>query len=212
MPPAAARGCWGSSRSPATIACSGHTTTQLGSKPSVSRCAQKLHLAAVWVSGSMYRASYGHACRHDLQPMQRSELKSTTPSLRRNSAVTGQIVTHGVRSQWLQRVTVKSRRLSGKGPFSTYFTQVRSTPIGTWCSLARHRAGVAADALAIIDQGTRKVGMADEQTQFAAGNRCSIIAISSEDVSMRNLAWASPDADHVHEIRAPRLANPEEDL
>src|SRR5207248_7704290 len=70
-----------------------------------------------------------------LQPMQRSELKSTTPSGRLCSAVTGQMVTHGAHSQWLQRITVNNRRLLGKVPFSTYFTQVRSTPTGTWCSL-----------------------------------------------------------------------------
>ena len=35
------------------------------------RDASKLHLAAVLRSGSMYSASYGHACMHDLQPMQR---------------------------------------------------------------------------------------------------------------------------------------------
>src|SRR5436309_16067105 len=70
-----------------------------------------------------------------LQPMQRSELKSTTPSARVCRAVTGQMVTHGAHSQWLQRITVKSRRLLGKVPFSMYLTQVRSTPTGTWCSL-----------------------------------------------------------------------------
>jgi hypothetical protein len=40
-----------------------------------------------------------------LQPMQRSELKSTIPSLRWYIAVTGQMVTQGGFSQWLQRVT-----------------------------------------------------------------------------------------------------------
>src|SRR6185503_1550393 len=50
------------------------------------------------------------------------------------SAVTGQIVTHGACSQWLQRNTVNMRRVLGNSPFSMYFTQVRSTPIGTSCS------------------------------------------------------------------------------
>jgi len=36
---------------------------------------------------------------HALQPMQRSELKSTMPSLRWYIAVTGQMVTHGGLSQ-----------------------------------------------------------------------------------------------------------------
>src|SRR5438067_10402731 len=67
--------------------------------------------------------------------MQRSELKSTMPSGRLCRAVTGQMVTHGAHSQWLQRITVNSRRLLGKAPFSMYLTQVRSTPTGTWCSL-----------------------------------------------------------------------------
>src|SRR6516162_8445619 len=67
--------------------------------------------------------------------MQRSELKSTTPSARRYRAVTGQMVTQGAHSQWLQRITVKNRRLLGNSPFSMYLTQVRSTPTGTWCSL-----------------------------------------------------------------------------
>ena len=47
----------------------------------------------------------------------------------------GQIVVHGANSQWLQRITVNSRRVLGNSPFSMYFTQVRSTPIGTSCSL-----------------------------------------------------------------------------
>jgi hypothetical protein len=47
----------------------------------------------------------------------------------------GQIVVHGANSQWLQRITVNIRRVLGNSPFSMYFTQVRSTPIGTSCSL-----------------------------------------------------------------------------
>jgi hypothetical protein len=72
---------------------------------------------------------------HALQPMQRDESKSTIPSPRRNIAPTGQMPTHGGFAQWLQRVTWKKRRVAGKRPFSTYFTQVRLTPSGTWCSL-----------------------------------------------------------------------------
>ena len=56
------------------------------------------------------------------------------PSLRRKRAVVGQISTQGASSQWLQRVTWKVRRVSGKTPFSTYLTQVRATPSGTSCS------------------------------------------------------------------------------
>jgi hypothetical protein len=44
---------------------------------------------------------------HDLQPMQRLVSKSTIPSLRRNSAVVGQISMQGASSHWLQRRTVK---------------------------------------------------------------------------------------------------------
>ncbi len=69
-----------------------------------------------------------------LQPMQRRRSKSTIPSGRRKSAVVGQISTQGASSQWLQRVTVKVRRVSGNSPFSTYLTQVRATPSGTSCS------------------------------------------------------------------------------
>src|SRR5262245_57237529 len=69
-----------------------------------------------------------------LQPTQRRPSKSTMPSLRRNSAVVGQISTQGASAQWLQRVTWKLRRVSGKTPFSTYLTQVRATPSATWCS------------------------------------------------------------------------------
>ncbi len=47
----------GSSRSPAMIACSGQTTTQAGSSPPSMRWAQKWHLAAVPVAGSMWMAS-----------------------------------------------------------------------------------------------------------------------------------------------------------
>jgi hypothetical protein len=70
-----------------------------------------------------------------LQPMQRSELKSTMPSLRWYIAVTGQIVTQGGFSQWLQRVTWNTRRVLGNIPFSTYFTHVRLTVSGTWFSV-----------------------------------------------------------------------------
>jgi hypothetical protein len=69
-----------------------------------------------------------------LQPMQRRGSKSTIPSRRLKSAVVGQISTQGASSQWLQRVTWKVRRVSGKTPFSTYLTQVRATPSGTSCS------------------------------------------------------------------------------
>src|SRR5689334_9703417 len=72
---------------------------------------------------------------HDLQPMHASESKSTMPSSRLNSALVGQIFTHGASVQWLQRITPKSRRESGKVPESTYFTQVRNCPSGTWCSV-----------------------------------------------------------------------------
>src|SRR6266446_6757905 len=47
----------GSSRSPDTMAWVGHTIWQEGCKPTSTRCAQKLHFAAVSVFGSMYRAS-----------------------------------------------------------------------------------------------------------------------------------------------------------
>jgi hypothetical protein len=52
-------------------------------------------------------ASYGQACMHALQPMQREGSKSTIPSLRRYIAATGQTATQGGLSQWLQRVTWK---------------------------------------------------------------------------------------------------------
>src|SRR4051812_38271981 len=99
----------GSSRSPETIAFVGHTTSHAGCIPSSTRCAQKLHLAAVCELGSMCSASYGHAFMHALQPMQRSESKSTIPSSRLYSAFTGQISTHGASVHWLQRITVKRR-------------------------------------------------------------------------------------------------------
>src|SRR4051794_3114458 len=67
----------------------------------------------------------------DLQPMHRLGSKSTMPSGRLKSALVGQIVTHGASAQWLQRSTVKKRRVLGKLPFSVYFTQVRKTPSGT---------------------------------------------------------------------------------
>src|SRR5262245_10977945 len=68
---------------------------------------------------------------HDLQPIQRSPLKSTIPLSRRNNAVTGQIVMQGASSQWLHLRTEKNRRVSGYSPFSMYFTQVRKVPSGT---------------------------------------------------------------------------------
>src|SRR6187399_941044 len=80
-------------------------------------------------------ASYGQACMHDLQPMQISLSKSTMPSSRLNSELVGQISTHGASVQWLQRMTPKARVESGNVPESTYLTQVRNWPTGTWCSV-----------------------------------------------------------------------------
>jgi hypothetical protein len=71
---------------------------------------------------------------HALQPMQRRLSKSTIPSDRVQSAVTGQISVQGASAQWLQRITWKLRRTSGKAPVSTCLTQVRLTPTGTSCS------------------------------------------------------------------------------
>ena len=44
------------------------------------------------------------------------------------------MVTQGASSQWLHRRTAKYRRVCGKRPRSTYFTQVRKAPSGTWFS------------------------------------------------------------------------------
>src|SRR5215469_4443813 len=44
------------------------------------------------------------------------------------------MVTQGAESQWLHRITPKWRLVYGNSPFSMYFTQVRKTPSGTWCS------------------------------------------------------------------------------
>ena len=72
---------------------------------------------------------------HDLHPMQSSVSKSTIPSDLLNSDDVGQIVTHGASVQWLHLITEKDRLVSGQVPCSTYFTQVRFTPSGTWCSV-----------------------------------------------------------------------------
>ena len=72
---------------------------------------------------------------HDLQPMQLSSWKSTTPLSARNSAEVGQIVMHGASSHWLHRITVNLRLTSGNSPVSMYLTHVRFTPSGTSCSL-----------------------------------------------------------------------------
>src|SRR5258708_32443055 len=69
-----------------------------------------------------------------LQPMQSWLSKSIIPSGRRKSAWVGQIVVQGAESQWLHRITPKWRLVLGYSPFSMDFTQVRNTPIGTWCS------------------------------------------------------------------------------
>ena len=75
------------------------------------------------------------------------------PSERFSSALTGQIVTHGAVVQWLQRRTAKCRRTAGKRPFSVYLTQVRKLPHRhVVLRLAGDRAGVAADAAAVVDQ------------------------------------------------------------
>src|SRR6516162_5139986 len=99
--------------SPEMIAPTGQTTSQLGLRSSSTRWAQKLHFAAVWELGSMYSASYGHAFMHALQPMQRCGSKSTIPSSRLYSALTGHTSTQGAFVQWLQRSTAKWRRASG---------------------------------------------------------------------------------------------------
>ncbi len=70
-----------------------------------------------------------------LQPMQRSELKSTMPSLRWYIAVTGQIVDAGRLLAMVAARDLKYAAGVGKHPFSTYFTQVRFTPSGTWFSV-----------------------------------------------------------------------------
>ena len=72
---------------------------------------------------------------HDLQPMQLSSWKSTTPLSARNNADVGQMVIHGASSHWLQRITLNLRETSGNVPVSMYLTQVRFTPSGTSCSL-----------------------------------------------------------------------------
>ena len=48
-----------------------------------------------------------------LHPMQRRGSKSTMPSLRVYSAVTGQISTQGASSQWLHRMTEKCLAVFG---------------------------------------------------------------------------------------------------
>jgi hypothetical protein len=67
---------------------------------------------------------------HARQPMHDAAFRSTIPSRRLNSALVGQIRTHGACSHWLQRTGKKNRRVSGKVPFSTVFTQHRLTPTG----------------------------------------------------------------------------------
>jgi hypothetical protein len=57
-----------------------------------------------------------------LHPMQASLSKSTMPSSRLNIALVGQAVTQGASTHWLQRVTWKLRRTSGKSPTSTDLT------------------------------------------------------------------------------------------
>ena len=71
---------------------------------------------------------------HARQPMHESPCRSTMPSRRLNSALVGQIFSHGASSHWLQRTGKKKRRVSGKVPFSTVLTQQRCTPTGISCS------------------------------------------------------------------------------
>src|SRR5687767_5994586 len=69
-----------------------------------------------------------------LQPMQMDLSKSTIPSPRWCMAAVGQASAHGGSAHWLQRVTWKARRTSGKRPISAYLTYVRFTESGTWFS------------------------------------------------------------------------------
>jgi hypothetical protein len=82
----------------------------------------------------MYSASYGQPCTQLLQPMQAAGSTSTIPSLRFTRALTGQIVTQGASVHWLHRSTPNERFTLGNSPSSTYLTQVRKLPGGTWFS------------------------------------------------------------------------------
>jgi hypothetical protein len=120
-----------SSASATRIAWVGHTLTHAGSSPISRRCAQKLHFSALWSSGLMKIASYGHAAMQALQPMHEDLSKSTIPSGRVNIAAVGHAATQGASSHWLQRVTWNARRACGNVPTSTLLTKVLVTDRGT---------------------------------------------------------------------------------
>ena len=100
----------------------------------------------------MYSASYGHAFRHALQPMQRSRSKSTIPSSR--------LVQRLDRADLHARrvgavVAAQHREVAGACP-GTRPARCTSPTCGTArpapvLGLARHGARVAADARALVD-------------------------------------------------------------
>ena len=64
------------------------------------------------MSGLIYLALYGQEARQYLHPMQRCSSMTTMPSSRLQVAWTGQLMTQGGRSHWLQREGRKWRVIS----------------------------------------------------------------------------------------------------
>src|ERR1035438_2334928 len=85
--------------------------------------------------------------------MQRSGSKSTIPSSRLYSAVTGQISTHGASVQWLQ-VTAQNREMPPRvrelTPLDVLHPRPKHPQLHPVLDLARDRARVAADAPRLV--------------------------------------------------------------
>ena len=110
---------------------------------------------------------------HDLQPMQLSSSKSTTPLSARNSALVGQIVMHGASSHWLQRITENVRPVFGeRAGLDVLDPGAVDAERHVVLALARNRAGVAPDAGVAVEQEA-EAGHRIGRVSLAIGTSCT---------------------------------------
>ena len=115
----------------------------------------------------------------DLQPMQRSPLKSTMPSARLYSATVGQIVTQGGVGAVVAAQHCEEAPRIGELAFLDILDPGAKRPRGTsFSDLQAERAGVAADALAMVD----------DEPEFGQDRSFSHASVTQRGVLP--LAWA----------------------
>ena len=173
----------GSFRSPTRIAPVGHTVTHAGSRPTSSRCAQRLHFSAELSSGLMKIASYGQAAMQALQPMQTVLSKSTMPSSRRYIACVG----HAGNARGIRALVTPGHLKCApdlrKGP---YFHRLDVGPGDAErhlvLTLARGGAGMTADALVLIQDLGPPL-----QDVIGCGHMLTLEAVRRSCVAMNSL-------------------------